>query len=107
MSAHEYTVKVGLEFSSHRSLKTNKPLTVNTVVFDLFDGRRYRVLAISSAKPADRECSLMPDTVMHAWPEGALGEDELRKLRERANYVPDGCSFPLSDVVFFPTVDRK
>jgi hypothetical protein len=104
MNTHEYTLKVGLEFTSHRSLRTNKPLIVDTVLIDLLDGRQYRVMAIYSAKPADRECVLMPDTVMHAWPEGALCKDELDKLRGRANYVPDVYCLPLGDVVFFPPV---
>jgi hypothetical protein len=102
MSTHEYTVKVGVEFSSRRSLKTNKPLTVNSVVLDLYDGRRYRVIAMYPAKPTDRDLACLPETVMHAWSEGSLGEDELSRLRERANYTPGEYCFPFGDVVFFP-----
>lgn len=102
MIKHDYTWKIGLEFSSRRKLETNKAVTENTVLIDLYDGRRYQVQAIYSAKPTDREWSFLPDTVLHSWPAGSLPEDELSKLRERATYTPDEYCGPLADVVFFP-----
>jgi hypothetical protein len=102
MKTHDYTWKIGLEFSSNRKLETNKPVTENTVLIDLHDGHRYLVQAIYPAKPTDREWPFLPDTVMHTWPVGSLPEDELSKLRERAKYTPDEFCCPLADVVFFP-----
>lgn len=102
MQTYEYTWKVGLQFSSATSMQTNKPVTEGTVITDLFDGRRYRVCAIYAAKPTDKEWSSMPDTVLHVWPVEAMPEDELSKLRERAQYAPDTFSGPLADVAFFP-----
>ena len=102
MEMHDYTLKIGLEFSSRKKFRTNKPVTENTVLIDLYDGRRYLVQAIYPAKPKDKEWLWMPDTVMHTWPVGSLPEDELSKLRERARYTPDEFCGPLADVVFFP-----
>jgi hypothetical protein len=83
-------------------MRTNKSVTKETVITDLFDGQRYRVVGIYLAKPADKEWSSMPDTVLHVWPIGAMPADELSKLRERAQYAPDDLSGPLADVAFFP-----
>ncbi len=102
MKTHDYTWKCGLEFSSSTKLSTNKPLTENTVVIDLYDGRRYLVQGIYPAKPKDKEWDFLPDTVVHTWPIGSLPEDELTRLRERAKYTPDEYCHPLADVVFFP-----
>ncbi len=102
MKTHDYTWKIGLEFSSNRKLQTNSPVTENTVLIDLYDGHRYLVQAIYPAKPIDREWSWLPDTVVHSWPIGSLPEDELSRLRERAKYTRDEYCGPLADVVFFP-----
>ncbi len=102
MTTYDYTWKCGLEFSSSTKLSTNKPLTENTIIIDLYDGRRYQVRAIYPAKPKDKNWSFLPDTVVHAWPAASLPEDELKKLRERAKYIPDEYCGPLADVVFFP-----
>lgn len=99
---HEYTWKIGLQFSSNIKLRTDRPLTENTVIVDLFDGNRYVVQATYAAKPTDREWSFLPETVVHSWPAGSLAEDELIKLRERAKYSQDEFCGPLADVVFFP-----
>jgi len=56
---HEYTWKMGFEYSSNTTLTTNKPLTENTVIIDLYDGHRYRVQAI---KP-DEYCLPLGDVV--------------------------------------------
>jgi hypothetical protein len=104
MQTHDYTWKCGLCFSSNITMQTNKPVTENTLILDLYDGKQYRIRAIYAAKPSDKEWSSMPDTILHAWPEGALTEDELIKLRARAAYTPNEFCGPLADVVFFPTV---
>ena len=100
MEMHEYTWKIGLQFSSRTRLRTNKPLAENTVLIDLYDGHRYAVQAICPAKPRDKEWHFLPDTVVHTWPVGSLSEDELSKLRERAHYTPPGFGYPLANVVF-------
>jgi len=102
MQSHEYTWKMGFEFSSNTTLTTNKPLTENMVIIDLYNGHRYLVQSIYAAKAKDKEWSSMPDTVVHTWPLAALPDDELDKLRERAEYRPDEYCLPLGDVVFFP-----
>jgi len=102
MTTYNYTWKCGLEFSSSTKLSTNKPLTENTIIIDLFDGRRYQVRAIYPAKTKDKNWSFLPDTVVHAWPAASLPGDQLKRLRERAKYIPDECCGPLADVVFFP-----
>jgi hypothetical protein len=102
MSRHEYTWKVGLEHWSNRKLETNKPLTENTVLTDLWDGHQYLVRAIAPAKSTDRAASILPATVIHTWPAGCLTENELSKLRERAKYTPNEFCGPFGDVVFFP-----
>ena len=83
MQTHAYTWKVGMEFSSSTTMRTNRPVTENTVIFDLYDGTRYRIRSVYPAKSTDKAWDSMPDMVLHAWPEGALPEDELSKLRER------------------------
>jgi hypothetical protein len=100
METHDYTWKIGLQFSSRTELRTNKPLAENMVLIDLYDGHRYLVQAICPAKPKDKEWDFLPDTVVHTWPVGALSEDELSKLRERAKYITDEFCRPLGDVVF-------
>jgi hypothetical protein len=83
-------------------MQTNKPVTSETVITDLFDGHRYRVVAVYPAKPTDKEWSSMPDTVLHVWPIETMTENELSELRKRAQYAPDDFAGPLADVVFFP-----
>jgi hypothetical protein len=100
MEMHNYTWKVGLEYTSRTTMRTNRPLSENTVIIDLLDGRRYHVDAIYPAKPIDKEFSTLPDTVVHSWPDGSLTEDELTKLRVRAAYQPSEFSCPLEAVVF-------
>jgi hypothetical protein len=102
MQTHEYTWKMGFEYCSNTTLKTNKALTKNTVIIDLYDGHRYRIQAIYPAKAKDKVWAFMPDTVVHTWPLAPLPQDELDKLRERAEYKPDEYCLPLGDVVFFP-----
>jgi hypothetical protein len=68
METHDYTWKIGLQFSSRTKLRTNKPLTENTVLIDLYDGHRYVVQAICPAKPRDKEWDFLPDTVVHTCP---------------------------------------
>ncbi len=102
IKTHDYTWKIGFQYSSGTKLSTNKPLQESTVLIDLYDGHRYQVQAIYPAKPSDKEWTFLPDTVVHTWPAGSLTEDELTKLRERAQYTPDECCQPLLDVVFFP-----
>ena len=102
MKTHEYTWKIGLEHWSNRKLETNKPVTVNTVLIDLYDGHRYLVRAIYPAKPTDRAWPFLPETVMHTWLVESLPEDELNKLREREKYAPNEFCAPLGAVVFFP-----
>jgi len=101
MQTHAYTWKVGMEFSSSTTMRTNRPVTENTVIFDLYDGTRYRIRSVYPAKSTDKAWDTMPDMVLHAWPEGALPEDELSKLCARAEYVPNEFCGPLADVVFF------
>jgi hypothetical protein len=100
METHDYTWKIGLQFSSGTELRTNKPLAENMVLIDLYDGHRYLVQAIYQAKPRDKEWGFLPDTVVHTWPAGSLSADELSKLRERAHYTPPEFGCPLADVVF-------
>jgi hypothetical protein len=82
-------------------MRTNKPVSKDTVVVDLYDGHRYVVLAVYPAKATDREWSTMPETVMHAWPAGAVTDDELSALREKTKYAPQEFGGPFEDVVFF------
>ena len=101
MKTHDYTWKMGLEYSSRTRLRTNKPLVENMVLIDLYDGRRYLVQAIYPAKPGDKEADFLPDTVVHTWPVGSpLSEDELIKLHKRAGYTPAEFGGPHLDVVF-------
>jgi hypothetical protein len=100
METYDYTWKIGLQFSSNTKLQTNKALTENTVLIDLYDGHRYLVQAIYPAKPTDKEWAFLPDAVVHTWPVGSLSEDELSKLRKRAKYTPPEFCGPLADVVF-------
>ena len=100
MEKHEYTWKIGLQYSSNTKLSTNRPLSENAVIIDLLDGHRYQVGAIYPAMAKDKEWSFLPDTVVHTWPAGSLSEGELTKLRERAGYKPNEYSFPLEAVVF-------
>lgn len=100
METHDYTWKIGLQFSSRTELRTNKPLAENMIPIDLFDGHRYLVQAIYPAKPKDKEWDFLPATVVHTWPVGKLSEDELSKLRDRAKYTPDEFCGPLGDIVF-------
>lgn len=102
METYNYTWKIGLQFSSRTKLRTNKPLSENTVLIDLYDGHRYPVQAIYPAKPTDKEWDFLPNTIVHTWPAGLLPEDELSELRDRAQYTPDELAGPLCDVVFFP-----
>ncbi|MGO9210577.1 MAG: hypothetical protein ACLPXM_10970 [Terriglobales bacterium] len=102
MKTHDYTWKIGPQLWSNRTLQTNKPVTENAVIVDLYDGHRYVVQAIYPAKPTDRAYSSLPGTVVQTWPAGSLPEDELGKLREKAEYNPDQFCGPLDDVVFFP-----
>jgi hypothetical protein len=102
MKTHDYTWKCGIEIAARTKMSTNRPLTKDTVIVDLYDGRRYVVRAIHPAKPGDREWLFLPDTVVHTWPLGCLPEDELVRLRARARYTQDEFSGPLADVVFFP-----
>jgi hypothetical protein len=97
----EYTWKIGVEYWSRRSLRTNRALTENTTLIDLFDGHRYAVQMIFPAGTKDREFEIMPETAIQTWPAGSLSEDELATLRARANYVPDEYCGPHADVVFF------
>jgi hypothetical protein len=97
----EYTWKIGVEYWSRRSLRTNRALTDNTMLIDLFDGHRYAVQMIFPAGRKDREFEIMPETAIQTWPSGSLSEEELATLRARANYVPDEFCGPHADVVFF------
>jgi hypothetical protein len=88
MEIYKYTWKIGLEYSSNRELETNKPIVEGMIFADLFDGIRYRVSHVFTAKPMDRVTNQMPDTVIQTWPAGNLAEQELADLRVRANYKP-------------------
>lgn len=100
MEPYDYTWKIGFEFSSNISLQTSKPLTYNTVLTDLYDGNQYAVQVLHQARPVDKACPSMPDTVAVTVPVGVLPENELTKLRERAGYAHDEFSQPRADVVF-------
>ncbi len=101
MKTHEYTWKMGLEYSSRTKLRTNKPLAENMVLIDMYNGHRYLVQSIYPANPGDREADFLPDTVVHTWPVGSpLSEDQLLKLHERAHYTPPKFGGPQLDVVF-------
>ena len=97
----EYTWKIGVEYWSRRSLRTNRALAENTLLIDLFDGHCYAVQMIFPAGPKDREFDIMPHTAIQTWPAGKLSEEELASLRGRAQYMPNKFSQPLGDVVFF------
>jgi len=100
METHNYVWKIGLQFSSNVTLRTNKPVTEDTVLIDLYDGHKYLVQTVYPA--TDREWPSTPEKVMQTWPIGSLTEDELSKIRDRAQYTPDELAGPLGDVVFFP-----
>jgi hypothetical protein len=102
MITYDYTWKIGFEFSSNRKLQTDRPVTEETILIDLYNGHRHRTQATCPAKPTDRDWPFLPDTVMHTWVIGSLSEDALRKLREMAKYVPDEFCNPFKDVVFEP-----
>jgi hypothetical protein len=99
-AAFEYTWKVGIEYWSRRSLRTNRPLSENMLLIDLYDGHRYAVQAIFPAGPKDREFELMPETTIQTWPMGSLSHDGLAAIRAMASYVPDQFSGPRADIVF-------
>lgn len=104
MTACDYTWKIGIESSSRRELRTNKPVAEGAVLIDLFDGRRYLVQSIYPAKPTDREWSFLPETVIQTWPVGLLSTADLGALRTKAGYTQNELCGPLGDVVFFPKV---
>lgn len=96
----EYTWKHGVQFMSNRTLKTNRPVEVGTVLTDLYNGEKYRVMAISKAKEHDRIHPMLPDDVAHTMPAGRCSEDELKHLREKSGYtLTENCE-PFLDVVF-------
>ena len=97
----EYTWKIGVEYWSRRSLATSRALTQNTMLIDLYDGRRYAVQIIYPAGPKDREFDIMPDTAIQTWPAGKVSDEELASLRARAKYEANEFCQPLGDVVFF------
>jgi hypothetical protein len=102
MATHAYTWKIGLEIYSNRQLDTNKPVGENTLLLDLFNGKKYLVQAVYKAGPNDREWAFLPDTVIHTWPAGLLSEPDLKELRARAKYTPNEFCGPYGDIVFFP-----
>lgn len=100
MKTHNYTLKVGVQFSSNVSIETTAPVVKDSVVTRLHDGRRYVAMSVYAAKPFDRAVSAMPETVVHLWSMGWLSEDELQLLREKAKYAPRGQSGEWDDFVF-------
>ncbi len=97
---NRYTWKIGLELASSRELSTNKPVSKNDVIADLYTGGRYLVQNVFRAGPRDKAWAMMPDTVIQTWPLRALSEIELNALRKKAAYAPNASSQPLGDMVF-------
>jgi hypothetical protein len=97
----KYTWKHGITILSNRTLDSHdKPLEVGTLLTDLCNGEKYRVMAISKAKEHDRIHPMLPDDVVHTMPAGKCSDEELQQLREKAKYTfIEGCE-PFADVVF-------
>ena len=99
MAAYEYTLKVGVQLSSHTILRTSKPFTERVALIDLYDGQRYRVQAVYPAREHDLEWNTMPKTVVHLWVAGYLSSAELASLREHEQYVANELFKPFDHVV--------
>jgi hypothetical protein len=100
MGCYDYTWKIGMEPTSNRSLKTNKPLRENTMFADLFTGARYVVQTIYDASATDRAWFEMPRAVIQTWPLEFLTDEKLNRLRDEAKYTPDEPSGRYYDIVF-------
>jgi hypothetical protein len=87
-------------WNTNVELRTNKPLTENAIIIDLYDGNRFVVQAICPARPGDKLLSFLPDTVLHTQRIASLSQDELAKWRKRADYTPNEFCGPFGDVVF-------
>jgi hypothetical protein len=102
MKTHNYIWKIGPQVYSDTTIRTNRPLTPDTILIDLYNGHKYLVQTIWPAKPSDKEWPSQPDTVIQTWPIGSISEDDLNKLRIKVQYAPDELAGPLGDVVFNP-----
>jgi hypothetical protein len=96
----EYTWKHNITILSNRTLKTNRPVEVGTVLTDLCNGDKYRVMAISKAKEHDRVHPMLPDDVVQTMPAGKCDDADLKQLREKLSYVVREDCEPFIDVVF-------
>jgi hypothetical protein len=100
---YEYTWKIGVEANSSAILATDRPLSEDVVLVDLYNGKKYWVEAVHAAKESDSGSRSKP--VAHTWPVGSVQEDELSELRAKARYVRDEYSLPLADIVLCPRPD--
>jgi hypothetical protein len=100
MTTNKYTWKIGMELSSNTQLETNKPLTEDKVLIDLYDGKRFVVNAIAPARKGEKDWAFMSDTVLHTSPIKQLADEELAQWRIRAGYEPNSFCQPLGDIVF-------
>lgn len=100
MEIYEYTLKVGVQGASSKTLHTTKPVTERVTIVDLYDGQRYRVQAVYTAREHDRGQNSMPETVVHLWHYGHVTSVQLARLREREHYVVNELLGPFDIVVF-------
>lgn len=100
MNTYEYIWKIGVEPVTGRRLKTTKPLVENAVLTDLYTGNRYLIQIVFDVQPTDQRLPYVPRRGIQTWPVGSIGDDELKRLRELANYTPGYYSGPLDDMVF-------
>jgi hypothetical protein len=100
---YEYTWRIGVESNPSAMLATDKPLSEDVILVDLFNGNKYWVQTISEPKEAEPGSRRKP--VAHTWSVGSVFEDELRALRQKARYTLDEYSVPLADIVLLPRPD--
>jgi hypothetical protein len=100
MELYEYTLKVGVQGASSKTLRTTKPVTERVTIVDLYDGQRYRVQAVYKAREHDRQSNAMPETVVHLWHYGHVTSVQLARLRERERYVVNEQFGPFDYIVF-------
>ena len=100
---YEYSWKIGAGAVSSSFLATDKPLSEDVILVDLYNGNKYWVQAIY--RPTETEPNSRRVPVIHTWPVGSVFEDELSALREKARYTRDEYSVPLADIVLYPRPD--
>jgi hypothetical protein len=97
---HEYTWKIGMEFTTNRQLQVDRPVFEGAVLVDLLTGDRYLVERMYDARLEEKFVSIMPDRAIRTRAVEPLSTEDLDKLRTRAGYVPDSNCQPFGNLVF-------